>query len=404
MDDVVQQWKGRYHLSFQEGLQLERMEEDLALWEMGSLADHVDLSLVDKASSGQRGKLLLDQARRFVDAERKRPTDYSTFQSPRLLDRKPKAVFTAPETFMGRCPCPADGEQTRCCNLKTLDAVEQCSFGCAYCAVQTFYGKNEIRIVGNLKERLETLELDPGTWHIGTGQSSDSLLWGNDFGTLDALKVLARRYPDLIIELKTKSSRTDWISDDWPKNIVATWSLNAPLIIEKEELLTSSLKARLDAARIVADHHIPVGFHLHPMVYFQGWEQAYQEGVGQIMARFRPEEVMMVSMGTLTFTKSVIKALRKGGRPSRILDMELVPFAGKYSYPIETKQRIFKNAYHAFAPEWKEPDDRNPFFYLCFEDPKLWKPVMGYEYASNAEFEEAMRRHYLQTVRRFRQR
>ena len=52
----------------------------------------------------------------------------------------------------------------------------------------------------------------------------------------------------------------------------------------------------------------------------------------------------------------------------------------------------------------KEPDGRNPFFYLCFGDPKLWKPVMGYEYASNAEFEEAMRRHYLQTVRRFRQR
>lgn len=131
--------------------------------------------------------------------------------------------------------------ETRCCNLKTLDAVQGCAFGCSYCAVQSFYHQGEIRFVDNLAQRLSDIDLSEDIWHIGTGQSSDSLLWGNDYGTLDALKILARRYPEKIIELKTKSARTDWISEDWPRNIIATWSLNAEVIQRKEEHLTATI-------------------------------------------------------------------------------------------------------------------------------------------------------------------
>ena len=401
MPSTLEELLSRYHFSRQETLLLEKMERDRNMWDMGSVALLVDYDKVDRASSGQRSKLAFQMVSKAMDAERRKPTDYRDFDPPDLHRAKPRGILTAPETFMGRCPCPTDGEQTRCFNLKTLDAVEQCPFGCSYCAVQTFYGSGEIKVVGNLKERLSTIELPADVWHIGTGQSSDSLLWGNDYGTLDALKVLANRYPRCVIELKTKSARTDWISDDWPKNMVATWSLNAPLITEKEELLTAPIESRLHAARMAADHHIPIGFHLHPMVWFEGWQEAYRNLVGSLTSLFKPQEIMMVSMGTLTFTKSVLKALRAQGRPSRILDMELVPFAGKFSYPYETKLKLFQNAYQAFPDSWKEKKDTNPFFYLCFEDPKLWKPVMGYEYPSNEMFEMSMKKQYLATVDRF---
>ena len=32
--------------------------------------------------------------------------------------------FKAPHTIMGRCPCPDESQFLRCCNLKTLDAVQ----------------------------------------------------------------------------------------------------------------------------------------------------------------------------------------------------------------------------------------------------------------------------------------
>jgi len=397
--DEIEELDSKYHLSYQEKLQLKKAKSDLEMWGKGPLSSLLDQGTIEKASSGQRAKLVLVQVEKAMAEERKRATDYHDFPPPRITLQKQKELFTTGDRLMGRCPCPRDGELTRCCNLHTLDAVEQCAFACSYCAVQSFYSENQIKVVENLKERLSVVDIPDGTWHIGTGQASDSLLWGDDYGTLTALKVLANRYPDKIIELKTKSARTDWITDDWPKNIVATWSLNAETIVEKEELLTASLESRIHAARLAADRHIPVGFHLHPMVFFDGWEKEYAEVVSAIVRNFKPEEVMMVSFGTLTFTKGVLKTLRERKRPSRILDMELVPFAGKFSYPWETKRKLFSVAWNAFPQSWKQGF---PFFYLCFEDPTLWQPVLGRSYPSNQAFEDDMRRSYLETARLFR--
>jgi len=40
----------------------------------------------------------------------------------------------------------------------------------------------------------------------------------------------------------------------------------------------------------------------------------------------------------------------------------------------------------------------NVFFYLSMENQRLWKPVLGYEYVSNAEFEAAMKTAYLAKI------
>lgn len=177
-----------------------------------------------------------------------------------------------------------------------------------------------------------------------------------------------------------------------PSNMVATWSMNAPTIIEKEEHKSASLEKRLEAARRAADAGIMVGFHLHPMVYFSGWEEEYQRVVEAIVTLFSPDEVVMVSFGTLTFTKEVLRQLRQSGQPSRILQMELTESAGKYSYPTAIKQKLFSHAYASFPPSWKS--ESGPFFYLCMELPELWEPVLGRSYPDNASFENDMRRQY----------
>ena len=55
--------------------------------------------------------------------------------------------------------------------------------------------------------KLRKLKLDPNkSYHIGTGQSSDSLMWGNKEGVLDALFEFARLNSNVILEFKTKSN------------------------------------------------------------------------------------------------------------------------------------------------------------------------------------------------------
>lgn len=386
----------KYGFSFQEQRQVIETASDLLQWKMGPIERWFDEGKATiEQGKRNRGKALVRDMLKQVNEERSRPTDYSDFLPSERLPDKYQSVIVHTEKIMGRCPCPVEGEKTRCCNLKTLDAVEQCAFGCSYCSIQSFYNSHEIQVVGNLQERLEQITIEEDTWHIGTGQSSDSLLWGNDFGTLDALSTLAKRYPKTIIELKTKSHRTDWLAMDLPPNIVATWSLNAPTIIEKEEHLTATLDQRIAAARKAADKGIPIGFHLHPMVWFKGWKEEYRYVIEKVVKTFQPEELVMFSLGTLTFTKAVLRTLRSQRRESRILDMVLTTAAGKYSYPLATKQEMFSHAYACFPEQWKH---HGPFFYLCMEDPSLWEPVFGYCYPNDKSFEAAMKKAYQEKI------
>ena len=385
----------KYSFSFQEQRQIIETASDLLQWKLGPIELWFDEEKTSNMQGKKRTKALVAALLERTNEERRRPTDYTDFFPSERLADKYQSVIVHTDKIMGRCPCPVEGEKTRCCNLKTLDAVQQCAFGCSYCSIQSFYNKGEIQVVGNLQQRLERLELDEDTWHIGTGQSSDSLLWGNDFGTLDALTTLARSFPQTIIELKTKSHRTDWLEMDLPPNIVATWSLNAPTIIEKEEHLTATLDQRLHAARKAADKGIPIGFHLHPMVWFKGWQEEYRQVIELVTRTFKSEELVMFSLGTLTFTKAVLRTLRSQGLESRILDMELTSAAGKFSYPLTTKQEMFSHAYSCFPEEWKQG---GPFFYLCMEDPSLWQPTFGYTYPNDRSFEQAMKMTYQERV------
>ena len=83
----------------------------------------------------------------------------------------------------------------------------QCGFECSYCSIQSFYHGNQVRFVRDLARHLEGLTLDKEVpMHIGTGQSSDSLMWGNRFGLLDNLTRFAADHPNVILEMSNCST------------------------------------------------------------------------------------------------------------------------------------------------------------------------------------------------------
>ena len=385
----------RYRFTESQKLEIVKDEADLVQWKEGSYASKAPYSEIDSRLDGRKGDAYIKGMRKYMSRLRSEETDYSSFFPAPQPRRKHGIREVDKDIVLGRCPCPVDGEKTRCCNLRTLDAVEQCAFSCSYCSVQAFYSEDEIHTIGNLKEKLLSLELGPEVWHIGTGQASDSLLLGDDYGTLSALSAFAQKHPDVVIELKSKSARNVF-DREYPRNMFFSWSLNAPTIIEKEEHLTATLEERLEDAERARDKGAIIGFHIHPMVYFKGWDEEYPKIAEEIERRFSPEDLYTISIGTLTFTKAVMKKLRQMGRESRVLEMELTEAAGKYSYPLEIKRKMFSTVYNAFSASFQS----GVFFYLCMEDPSLWLPVLGREYSRDKEFEEDMKRHYLAKLRR----
>ena len=376
-----------HKFSFQDIKQLVDMAIDLDMWEEEPL--HVIWQ--DKEN---RKKTLL-HVKSFYEELKQKPKSYKNFDvSSNKRDKFKFFEYEKEELSLGSCPVASP--KTRCCNLLTLDAVESCGFDCSYCSIQSFYNENKIGFDKNFADKLKNLKLDKNrTYHIGTGQSSDSLMWGNKHGILEALFEFARKNQNVILELKTKSDNISYLlENEVPKNILCTWSINTPTIIKNEENLSASLTQRIQSARKLADKGVLVGFHFHPIVVYENYLEEYKQTVDVLLENFKPEEVVLVSLGTLTFIKPVIKKLRSRDFKSKILQMPLENASGKQSYPLDVKEEMFKGVYDAFKPWHKDV-----YFYMCMEDESLWKKVFGHEYAHNDEMERDMISSYNKKVK-----
>ena len=387
----------RHRFSHQDMKQLCEIAVDLEMW------GGKDLEQIwpDESRYSQTGKMLkkrvIQEIRNAWEALKSEPNQYPEESLAPKISAAAIPVLKE-KNKLGLGYCPVASPKTRCCNLQTLDAVDNCGYGCSYCSIQSFFDGKQISFDKGFSEKLNQLELDPDkTYHIGTGQSSDSLMWGNSHGALEAVIQFAQRNPNVILEFKTKSANVSHLlKNELPKNILCTWSLNTETIIHQEEHGTASLTKRLEAARAVADKGVVVGFHFHPMVHYKQWVKDYQAVIDQVTDLFNPDEVALVSLGTLTFIKPVIREIRKRGIESQILKLPLVNAKGKYSYPDEMKIEMFSHAYHCFPDEWR----KQVFFYLCMEAQELWQPVFGFTYDANDDFEKAMKQAYLNKIAR----
>jgi len=385
--DFIKQRSHQLHFSHQELKQIIDMARDIQMWDEGSIVDMFD--------DHSQKKVVFTRLRKSYEALRAKPNNYENFQLKNVPTEQKFTFKTEQKEGLGLGLCPVASEKTRCCNLLTLDAVESCGFDCSYCSIQSFYNQNTITFDSSFATKLQNLNLEKNkTYHIGTGQSSDSLMWGNKEGLLDTLMLFAKENPNVILEFKTKSHNiTYFLENEIPNNILLTWSLNTQTIIDNEEHLTASLDKRIESARKVANKGIKVGFHFHPIVEYENYIQEYKEIYERLIKEFKPSEVALVSLGTLTFIKPVIKQLRSREFHSKITQMPFEDASGKSSYPLSTKLEMFQSAYESFSPWHKKV-----FFYLCMEEHSLWKDVFGYEYATNNDFEQAMLYSYTKTL------
>jgi spore photoproduct lyase len=374
----------RFYLTFQEFRQLVNSARDLEMWGESGLSEW----WTRQARSCGDKRIFLDKLNRYLLAlrrsEKKYPAAMTKDNLAGPVAAKPVVYAQTAKNIIG--PCPVASPKTVCCQLQTIDAVENCVYGCSYCTIQTFYTDHTLINTG-LGEKLARLKIDPERYyHFGSGQASDSLALGNLGGILDDLCSFASSHPNVLLEFKTKSKNIDYfLKKNIPPNIVCSWSLNPEVIITHEEHFTASLPERLRAARKLADRGIKVAFHFHPMIYYHGWDKDYPALAGMIMNQFAAEDVLFLSFGSLTLIKPVIQKIRNLGIKTKTLQMELVPDPhGKWTYPDPVKIRMFKKIYRAFKP-WRD----KVYMYLCMEKAEIWSKTLGYCYQNNSKFEQA---------------
>ena len=354
----------RYRFSFQDLRQLSIIATDFYMWDNETV-----MECIEKFELSSNNPLNKKEVMSHIKGEwnklKSSKIKYEEIDKLNTQRPKPRKVELNDQNNEVFGMCPVASEKTVCCNLMTIDAVQGCSLGCSYCSIQTFYSDGKISIDKNLAEKLANIPLDPNKkYHIGSGQSSDSLAIGNREGVLDAQLDFARNNSNIILEFKTKSNNiSHLLKTDIPKNVFVSWSLNPQIFIDNEEHGTASLQERLNSAKKLSDKGVLVGFHFHPIVYYEGYEDDYKNIVKKVMSMFHPSQVAMISMGTLTFIKPAINKLRSTGLKSKVLQIPMEDAVGKSSYTKEVKKEIFSNVYDEFS-SWH----KDLFFYLSLEE------------------------------------
>ena len=376
----------KYPFSFQDLRQLSIIATDLYMWNESGVRDCIE-EFENVQNKDLSKKEVIAHVKNYWEGLRGAKIKYEPVNKNEVERPKPRKVQLSDQENEVFGMCPVASEKTVCCNLMTIDAVQGCTLGCSYCSIQTFYSDGKVSVDKNLAEKLANIPLDPSkNYHIGSGQSSDSLVIGNKEGVLDAQLKFARENPNIILEFKTKSNNiSHLLKTDLPDNVFVCWSLNPQLFIDHEEHGTASLNQRLQAAKDLSRKGVLVGFHFHPIVYYEGYEDDYKNIVRKVMSMFKPSEVAMISMGTLTFIKPAINKLRSTGLKSKVLQIPMADAVGKSSYTKEIKKEIFSTVYDQFQPWHKDV-----FLYLCMEESSVWESVFGSYYKDNVDFETAL--------------
>ena len=296
------------------------------------------------------------------------PADFQGRQH--LLIGKQRGPFIKP------CPC---SPQTRRCGYYFINIGLGCPIDCSYCFLQGFLQTsfpvlyvNFDDLLAELQNLDSTLQRQGQKIRMGTGEMTDSLVFEPLTHYGQYLANCFRRFPHLILELKTKSLFSDELLARPIANVVLAWSLTPDPIAQREEPLAPTTDERISAAaRAVAAGH-RVGFHFDPIIAGSDWQQDYWQTVDKLFQKVAESAIAWISLGTFRIFPSLRDVIRTRHPQSRTLHQELVVgYDGKLRY--FKKQRV--EIYRQMAAWITAAGGESVPVYLCMESHEVWHRV-----------------------------
>lgn len=277
-------------------------------------------------------------------------------------------------------PCPATREYT-CCEYQVLNIGMGCPMDCVYCILQAYLNNPWISCFVNMEDLFAELDAafatDAETFlRIGTGEFTDSLALDSLTRFSPLLVNYMRDKQNAVLELKSKSVVIDNLQglDHGGRTIVA-WSLNSPVIMEREEIRTAGLNERLAAAAQCADWGYRLAFHFDPIIWHEGWQEGYRSTIRQLFEKVPADRIAWISLGALRYLPA-LKSIAGDRFPGSNF------FYEEFIQGLDGKARYFRTQrvemYKLIADELAQCADPATCIYFCMESENIWQEVFGY--------------------------
>ncbi|MBI5417202.1 hypothetical protein HZA55_04565 [Candidatus Poribacteria bacterium] len=272
--------------------------------------------------------------------------------------------------FFKCCPCTSGAYG---CGYHIFNFGFGCIYECTYCYLQHYTNNPGIILPANIDRFFDNFnKYKKPRMRIGTGEFSDSLAFDNITNFSVIIADFFRKQKDVIFEFKTKSCEiSNLLKIESAPNIVIAWSLNPQRIINENEFFSTTLEARLQAAKESIDAGYKVAFHFDPVIYFHGWEDEYEALIDLLFEKINSESIAWISIGTFRFSPGLKPIIERRFPQNKILDEELlIGYDNKLRYSYSNRCNIYKKILIMLHKHSK-----NLKIYLCMEEISMWKDL-----------------------------
>jgi len=275
--------------------------------------------------------------------------------------------------------CPGTRDYI-CCGYQVLQVGLNCPMDCTYCVLQGYVNVPAITVFVNVEDLQEELEArwteNPDqVWRLGTGEFGDSLALDGLMGLNELLIPRFAGREHAILEIKSKRGQLSHLLSLGPnRQVIFAWSLNPTEIIAGEEHFAASLESRLKAAAQAVEAGFRVAFHFDPLIFFPGWEEAYQRTVERLGDAVPSQAIAWISLGGLRLLPPLRQLMLQRFPNSRIAAQEMV-------LAPDGKLRYFKSLrveMYVRMREWLTQAAPEALIYLCMESPRVWQEAFGF--------------------------
>ena len=250
--------------------------------------------------------------------------------------------------------------------------IMNCLFDCDYCYLKGMYPSGLPVIFVNLEDTFRELEeiLEKHPVYLSVSYDTDLVAVENLTSYVRKWTEFTLAHPDLQIEIRTKSGRSDLISGLTPcDRVIFALTISPEEIRKNYEHQTGSLKQRLALARAAVQAGFKARLCFDPMIYVADWKKIYGRMLDQVREGIDLSSIMDFSVGSFRISDAYLKQMRRVLPDSPAVQFPFMKKDGTYQYPdsiAEEMETYLVNQLSKYVPREK---------IFLWEDRKKEKPL-----------------------------
>lgn len=241
--------------------------------------------------------------------------------------------------YKGSPLCEDFGEE----NFYYSSNILNCIYNCEYCYLKGMYNSANIVIFVNIEDYFkDILKHKNEKLYICISYDSDLLALENITGFTRDWIEFAEKNLDILIEVRTKSSNYESISDmRIPQNVILAWTLSPDEIIKRYEHRTPSLNSRLQSIKLANSKGIKIRISIEPVIKIKDFENVYDKFIDEVFTDINSEFIRDVNVDVFRMKKEHAKKIQKMDDTSDLFSSSLKNINGIVTYEDEEYMKKF---------------------------------------------------------------